>query len=56
MDFDEIAFTQYTTNPRALPPAELESAAFELSGRHYPFSPIRPKPGTTSANRPHRKI
>ncbi len=34
--FDEITFTQYTTNPRALPPAELQSAAFELSGRHYP--------------------
>jgi dihydrofolate synthase/folylpolyglutamate synthase len=33
--FDEIVFTQYTTNPRALPPAELESAAYELTGRHY---------------------
>ncbi|MGA2798343.1 MAG: folylpolyglutamate synthase/dihydrofolate synthase family protein [Thermoguttaceae bacterium] len=34
--FDEIAFTQYTTNPRALPPAELESTAYKLTGRHYP--------------------
>jgi dihydrofolate synthase/folylpolyglutamate synthase len=34
--FDEIVFTRYTTNPRAMPPAELESAAFQLSGRHYP--------------------
>jgi dihydrofolate synthase / folylpolyglutamate synthase len=34
--FDEIIFTQYTTNPRALPPAELESAAYEFTGRHYP--------------------
>ena len=37
--FDEIVFTQYTTNPRALPPAELESAAFQLTGRHYPVFP-----------------
>ena len=35
--FDEIVFTQYTTNPRALPPAELEAAAFKLTGRHYPI-------------------
>jgi len=35
--FDEIVFTQYTTNPRAIPPAELESAAFQLTGRHYPI-------------------
>jgi dihydrofolate synthase/folylpolyglutamate synthase len=34
--FSEIVFTQYTTNPRALPPAELESVAFQLTGRHYP--------------------
>ena len=34
--FDEIAFTQYTTNPRALPAAELEATAFKLTGRHYP--------------------
>lgn len=37
--FDEVAFTQYTTNPRALPPAELEAAAFQLTGRHYPVYP-----------------
>ncbi len=35
--FDEIVFTKYTTNPRALPPAELQSAAFQLTGRHYPI-------------------
>jgi len=35
--FSEIVFTQYTTNPRALPPAELESVAFQLTGRHYPI-------------------
>jgi dihydrofolate synthase / folylpolyglutamate synthase len=37
--FDEIAFTQYTTNPRALPATELETAAFDLTGRHYPIFP-----------------
>jgi dihydrofolate synthase/folylpolyglutamate synthase len=35
--FDEIVFTQYTTNPRALPPAELDAAAFQITGRHYPI-------------------
>jgi dihydrofolate synthase / folylpolyglutamate synthase len=37
--FDDIVFTQYTTNPRALPPTELEAAAYELTGRHYPIIP-----------------
>lgn len=37
--FDEIIFTQYTTNPRAKPPAELEAVAFQLTGRHYPTYP-----------------
>jgi dihydrofolate synthase/folylpolyglutamate synthase len=37
--FDEIVYTQYTTNPRALPPAELEATAFKLTGRHYPVFP-----------------
>jgi dihydrofolate synthase/folylpolyglutamate synthase len=37
VSFSEIVFTQYTTNPRALPPAELESVAFQLTGRHYPI-------------------
>ncbi len=32
-----MSLTQYTSNPRALPPEELEAAAFELSGRHYPL-------------------
>ncbi|MGD0517049.1 MAG: folylpolyglutamate synthase/dihydrofolate synthase family protein [Thermoguttaceae bacterium] len=35
--FSEIVFTQYSANPRALPPAELESVAFQLTGRHYPI-------------------
>ena len=34
--FDDIAFTRYSTNPRALPPAELQAAAFEICGRRYP--------------------
>jgi dihydrofolate synthase / folylpolyglutamate synthase len=34
--FSEIVFTKYTTNPRAMPPDELEAAAFKLTGRHYP--------------------
>ncbi|MGA2059796.1 MAG: folylpolyglutamate synthase/dihydrofolate synthase family protein [Thermoguttaceae bacterium] len=37
--FDEIVFTQYTTNPRALPPAELEATAFQHIGRHFPIFP-----------------
>jgi dihydrofolate synthase/folylpolyglutamate synthase len=37
--FDEIAFTQYTSNPRALPPADLEAPAFNLTGRRYPIFP-----------------
>lgn len=35
--FDEIIFTQYTTNPRAVPPAELEAEAFRQTARHYPL-------------------
>jgi dihydrofolate synthase/folylpolyglutamate synthase len=34
--FDEIVFTKYTTNPRAIPPAELQSAAYQLTDRHFP--------------------
>jgi dihydrofolate synthase / folylpolyglutamate synthase len=41
--FDEIVFTQYTTNPRALPFAELEAIAFKISGRHYPIFPTPPE-------------
>ena len=35
--FDEIVFTQYTTNPRALPSTELEAGAYKLTSRHYPI-------------------
>jgi dihydrofolate synthase/folylpolyglutamate synthase len=34
--FDEVAFTQYLDNPRAVPPEELQAIARELTGREYP--------------------
>ena len=37
--FDEVVFTQYLSNPRAVPPAELQAVARELSGREYPVYP-----------------
>ena len=59
----EIVFTQYTTNPRPLPPAELEATAFQLTGRHYPsfYQPRRslePSPpiGRTRRSNLHHRI
>ena len=34
--FDDVLFTQYSNNPRAVPPEELERLAAEVSGRHWP--------------------
>ena len=34
--FDEVVFTQYGDNPRAVPAGELEAIARELSGRRHP--------------------
>jgi dihydrofolate synthase/folylpolyglutamate synthase len=34
--FDEIVFTHYLNNPRAVPPEEIAAIASELSGRRYP--------------------
>ena len=33
--FDEVVFTRYLNNPRAVPPEELDAMALELSGRRY---------------------
>ena len=37
--FDEVVFTQYRNNPRAVPPETLGKLAFELTGRRYPVHP-----------------
>lgn len=37
--FDEVVFTRYLNNPRAVPPEELEAVAAELSGRRYRVCP-----------------
>jgi dihydrofolate synthase / folylpolyglutamate synthase len=37
--FNHIALTQYTHNPRAVPPDELQSLAMNISGRRYPTYP-----------------
>ena len=34
--FDELYFTRYTNNSRAVPPQELQQAAEELTGRRWP--------------------
>ena len=34
--FDEVVFTQYLDNPRAVPAEELQAIAHQLSGRQYP--------------------
>ncbi len=34
--FDEVYFTRYSNNSRAVPPAELQQAAEELTGRRWP--------------------
>lgn len=34
--FDQVVFTRYRTNPRAVPPQQLAEAAYELSGRRWP--------------------
>ncbi len=34
--FDEVVFTQYLDNPRAVPPEELQAIARELTGRQHP--------------------
>jgi len=34
--FDEVVLTRYASNPRAVPPEELQSVALELTGRRYP--------------------
>ncbi|NQU19749.1 MAG: bifunctional folylpolyglutamate synthase/dihydrofolate synthase [Candidatus Nealsonbacteria bacterium] len=34
-DFDKVLFTQYLSNPRAMPPEEVASIARELTGRQY---------------------
>jgi dihydrofolate synthase/folylpolyglutamate synthase len=33
--FDEVVFTKYLNNPRAVPPEEMQGIALELSGRRY---------------------
>jgi dihydrofolate synthase/folylpolyglutamate synthase len=35
-EFDSIVFTRYLSNPRAVPPEDLQSVAEGLSGRRYP--------------------
>ena len=42
--FDEVYFTRYTNNSRAVPPKELRQAAKELTGRRWPFH-TRRQPG-----------
>lgn len=37
--FDEVVFTQYANNPRAVRAAEIAAAAAALTGRTYPFQP-----------------
>ncbi|MBN2580966.1 MAG: bifunctional folylpolyglutamate synthase/dihydrofolate synthase [Pirellulales bacterium] len=37
--FEEAVFTQYTTNPRALPAADLAARAAAMSGRSFPYYP-----------------
>jgi dihydrofolate synthase/folylpolyglutamate synthase len=37
--FDEVVFTRYLNNPRAVPPQELQALAMELSGRRYAICP-----------------
>jgi dihydrofolate synthase/folylpolyglutamate synthase len=37
--FDEVVFTQYATNPRAVPADEAAAAAATISGRTYPVQP-----------------
>ena len=34
--FDEVIFTRYLTNPRAVPPEELARHGLDLTGRRYP--------------------
>jgi dihydrofolate synthase/folylpolyglutamate synthase len=34
--FDEVVFTRYQNNPRAVPPEEIAAVARELTGRQYP--------------------
>ena len=34
--FDEVYFTRYSNNSRAVPPEELQQAAEELTGRRWP--------------------
>ena len=36
--FDQVVFTRYLNNPRAVPPEELAAVAEELTGRSYPIS------------------
>jgi dihydrofolate synthase/folylpolyglutamate synthase len=36
--FDQIVFTRYRNNPRAVPPEELAAVAAGLTGRQYPVS------------------
>ena len=35
--FDEVVFTRYLNNPRAVPPEEIAAIALELTGRQYPI-------------------
>lgn len=35
--FDDVVFTRYTNNPRAVPPEELAATARNLTGRDYPM-------------------
>jgi dihydrofolate synthase/folylpolyglutamate synthase len=34
--FDEVIFTHYVNNPRAVPPEELQTLAYAINGRRYP--------------------
>jgi len=37
--FDEVVFTQYSNNPRAVPAEQLRAAAQAITGRQYPVYP-----------------
>jgi len=37
--FDEVVFTRYLNNPRAMSPEQLDAIAAELTGRHYYMCP-----------------
>jgi dihydrofolate synthase / folylpolyglutamate synthase len=51
--FDDVVFTQYTANPRAVPADELAAQAVALTGRYYPHF-ATPLAAWQSLRRDHR--